>query len=173
MFFQPKKIYPLIVITIFFTFIIIANYFGILINVSQSMKPGLYIKSTGQIRHGDIVAFCLPEPYKTSGLKKFYIQKGSKCDGATPLIKEVIAIPGDHINLQEHYIEVNGSYLLYRTFYQDSKGKKLEIYPRGDYQNTTGYWFIGANANNSWDSRYWGPISKNHILFKLKPLIVW
>lgn len=137
------------------------------------MKEGIYIKKYGKISRGDILAFCLEDPYKTIGLHRLYIEKGQRCHGATPLIKEIIAIPGDNVVLTNQYIEVNGITYPYKTLYVDSMGRKLGTYPHGNYFNTQGYWLIGTHALNSWDSRYWGPVSKRQVLYQLKPLLVW
>ncbi|MBV9575129.1 MAG: S26 family signal peptidase [Gammaproteobacteria bacterium] len=45
--------------------------------------------------------------------------------------------------------------------------------PRGDYPNINGYWLIGTHAKNSWDSRYWGAIKKENILYVLEPLFTF
>lgn len=164
---------PLLVLVLIFSFGFMAIYFGVLINITPSMKFGVYIKSNGMIDRGDIVAFCLPEPYKTRGLDALYIQKGRKCIGSDPLIKEVIAVPGDQVILHDRYLEVNGNRNFYETLRQDSEGHTLTAFPRGSYANTKGYWMIGTHSKNSWDSRYWGAVGKEQILYKLRPLITW
>lgn len=54
----------------------------------------------------------------------------------------------------------------------DSKGNSLNSYPRGEYLNSNGYWLIGTGSQHSWDSRYWGPVTDEQILLKVKPLLV-
>lgn len=134
------------------------------------MKIGLYIKQKGEIKRGDIVLVCLHEPYKTIGLQRRYIAKGSKCEGAEPLIKEVVAIPGDTVILTEEYLKINGQKFSFLTYHYDSQNRSLNVYPCGKYQQ--GYWLIGTNDNRSWDSRYWGFVRREQILYKLKPLMV-
>jgi conjugative transfer signal peptidase TraF len=168
-----RKLYSFTTITLFLGSLAFLNFAGLLINITPSMKLGLYIKASGNIKPGDIVAFCLAEPYKILGLTKTYIQQGSKCGGTDPLIKQVIAIPGDNVVLADNYIEVNSYKQFYPTLHQDSAGRSLAAYPRGTYSNTQGYWMIGTHAKNSWDSRYFGPIENAQILYKLKPLLTW
>jgi conjugative transfer signal peptidase TraF len=141
----------------------------ITINITSSMPLGLYIKQSGDIKRGDIVLVCLSEAYKTIGLQRHYVIKGNKCDGMTPLIKKVIAIPGDKVTLTDEYIKVNEQKYFYLTYYYDSKKRALNVYPRGEYNQ--GYWLIGANDKHSWDSRYFGPVKKWQILFKLNRVI--
>jgi conjugative transfer signal peptidase TraF len=144
---------------------------GATINVTPSMKIGLYIKQEGEIKRGDIVLVCLTEPYKTIGLHNQYIMQGSRCNGANSLIKEVVALPNDLVILTDSSLEINGKTYPYRTYYFDSKDRPLSVYPRGKYRK--GYWLIGTNNDHSWDSRYFGPINKNQILCKLKAILVW
>lgn len=157
-------------------FILIAAAFliiisGATINVTPSMKIGVYIKEKGEVERGDIVLFCLSQPYKNIGLQYQYILQGNKCNGTNSLIKEVVALPNDQVILTDNGLEVNGKIYPYRTYYFDSKNRSLSVYPRGKYQQ--GYWLIGTNNDHSWDSRYFGPINKNQILYKLKPVLVW
>jgi conjugative transfer signal peptidase TraF len=168
-----KRKYPM-VISLITTGIILAGYLlGIAINVTPSMQEGIYIKTGGKILTGDIISFCLDEPYKTLGLKRLYLGIGHKCNGANPLIKKIIAIPGDDVVLTDQYIKVNSIKYFYKTLYVDNVGRKLDVYPRGNHPKTKGYWVIGTHTANSWDSRYWGPISQNEILCKLSPLLTW
>ena len=171
--FKPKRKYPLVIIISIVLVVVILSYLGILINLTPSMKLGFYMKSNSLSQHGDTVAFCLADPYKTIGLEKLYLEKGRKCKGADPLIKKVIAIPGDNVTLSDSFVEVNGIKYFYQTSYKDSEGRALSVYPRGDYPNTPAYWMIGTNAKNSWDSRYWGPVLKDRILYKMIPILTW
>lgn len=165
--------YPLFICTILIGLYLVTRFFGVTINDTSSMPRGLYIKQQiKQINRGDVVSFCLPEPYKTIGLKSFYIEKGSACDGAVALVKKVIAIPNDVVILNDDFIKVNNTAYQYKTKYRDSYNNVLTIYPRGKYKSN-GYWLIGTNSENSWDSRYWGEIKEEQIIEKLKPLVTW
>lgn len=163
--------YPFFILLFFFGVLAIVQVLGVTINITPSMKEGIYIRASGKIKRGDIVSACLSDPYKTIGLKNSYIQKGTKCNGADPVIKQVIAIPGDNVVLDKNYIKVNGVTFYLPTKIKDSNGKNLNTYPRGKYFNTKGYWLVGTNSANSWDSRYWGFIMESQILLKLWRII--
>jgi conjugative transfer signal peptidase TraF len=135
------------------------------------MPEEIYRKDNGKIHRGDIVAFCLVEPYKTIGLKQRYVEKGTACHGTDPLIKQVIAIPGDEVRLTDSSTAVNTIIYPYQTRYTDSNNRKLAVYPRGTY-HAQGYWLIGTHSPHSWDSRYFGEVSASQILYKLKPLLI-
>ncbi len=70
------------------------------INLTPSMPLGIYVKSYDVIQRGDIVAACLPESYKSLALNAGYLHRGARCSGSDPIIKEVIAVPGDHVILK-------------------------------------------------------------------------
>ena len=158
---------------LFFTFFA-TQYFGVMINTSSSMPLGFYIKSNAKINRGDIVAFCLQPRYARTGLQHHYLKYGFECDGGVrPLIKQVIAMPGDNVQLADEYIAINNKLYFYKTFHQDSHGRHLTSFPRGTYFSKNEYWLIGANDPHSWDSRYWGPVPRQQIISRLTPLLNW
>gem|GEM_PF-3309728 len=137
----------------------------------HSGKPKSYLRTGYAIKRGDLVLVCLNNVYKKYGLERGYLIKGNKCDGIDPLIKRVIALPGDSVILHRDYIMVNNTKYPYATASHDSRGILLNSYPRQKYPNTNGYWLIGTHHKNSWDSRYWGPVPRQQIVTTLKPLI--
>lgn len=145
----------------------------LIINISSSLSPGFYIRATGSIEHGDIISFCLAKPSQTFGLQRGYLMSGQICHGSVPLLKEVIAVPGDDVALSMTSIIVNGKVYSAVTDLVDSQNRKLFIFPRGTYLHTSGYWLFGNNSVKSWDSRYWGPVQSFQIISKMKPLLTW
>jgi len=91
-----------------------------------------------------------------------------RCETHDPLIKRILAVPGDTVVLTRDSIIVNGILYPYATKRIDSNGRRLWAYPRGVYSGTSGYWVIGTGSVDSWDSRYWGPITRSQILYPLK-----
>lgn len=168
---KVRTIKPFIILMVLFSVAFAAKFYGICINMTPSMPTGIYKKDNGTIHQGDIVAFCLKEPYKTIGLKQLYVEKGTVCEGSDPLIKQVIAVPGDTVQLADTFIAVNSIVYPYQTLYTDSHHRKLAIYPHRVY-HAQGYWLIGTHSLYSWDSRYFGEVSAKQILYKLRPIIV-
>jgi len=164
---------PLICLLIVLSLLVLGKLAGLVINITPSMKSGVYKKIPGEVKRGDIVLFCLDKADKKVGLKRHYLTKSYQCDGVTPLIKEVIAVPGDNVTLNDDSIIVNTTQYLYKTRYRDNVGRTLKVYPRNHYLYTKGYWLIGTNSSNSWDSRYWGPIANKQIISAITDLIVW
>ncbi len=161
-----------IIILVFVIFASVFLYQNFILNVTPSEPLGIYkihrFNSAASIKRGDIVALCLTPNIENLGLKRNYLLPGLRCGKSPPLIKTVIAIPGDIVELKNNAIIVNGKTFHYATKYIDSHGHALEVFPRGIYLNTQKYWLIGTNDPNSWDSRYWGGVERKQILFKLE-----
>ena len=96
---------PLILVAII-TSVLLLKYLGIAINLSNSMPIGIYQKfKTSVIKHGDIIALCLPLQIAEQGKAKGYLNHGHCPGDAKPIIKQVIAIPGDDVALVINLLE--------------------------------------------------------------------
>lgn len=97
------------------------------------------VRATAPPRRGQIVVFRDPT-------------------GRDPLVKRVIALPGDHILVLETELQLNG-----RTLdepYADHRGitlERSEIVPAGHV------WLMGDNRADSLDSREFGPVEIERI----------
>lgn len=151
-------------------------YFKITLNLTSSMPYGFYAQSNNQlIRHDDYISFCLTAKYVKIGLEQGYLEPGYGCPGTNskPLIKKVIGLPFESVELTDSRINVNGLQINAATKYVDSSNRPLTIFARGTYRQNC-YWVIGDNdIKHSWDSRYWGCIAPNQIITKIKPLLTW
>ncbi len=139
-----KKKFPLFVSIIFLGIMFTSYFVGIKINITPSMKPGLYVRTYGQIHRGDLVFFCLKEPYKTLGLKNLYLEPGRICGGHIPLIKQVIAVPGDDIVLTNQYMVINEVKYPYKTQSIDCLRQEIIcLSPRAlcSHAGLLGYWY--------------------------------
>jgi conjugative transfer signal peptidase TraF len=138
------------------------------------MIEGIYIKRSGSIiTRRDTVALCLTPAYADFAVKRGYLLKGGACPDSYPLIKKVVAVPGDTVILTDDAVRVNNVSYPYKTYYADSLHRPLFVYPRGIYINTAGYWVIGVNDPRSWDSRYFGYISAAQIVSKVRRVASW
>ena len=144
-----------------------------IINLTPSMPLGIYFeKKKNIIEQGDIVAACLPSKLREEALQRGYVLKGLYCQGTTPLIKIVVACPGDRVSIFNNRIVVNGITHPIKKFLLDYQGRSLTLYPNGDYRST-GFWLIGKTSERSWDSRYFGELKPKQILCVLQPLLTW
>lgn len=120
---------------------------------SPSMQPTLYphdriIVNKAVYRfhppeRGDIVVFKFP------------------LDPSRDLIKRIVALEGETIEIRQGYVYINGRRL-------EEPYISNELTPNyGPYRVPKGYYFVmGDNRNNSEDSRIWGPLAKKYIIGK-------
>ncbi len=122
--------------------------------VSASMEPAIRIGDrlivrTGapdDIRRGDVVIVHNPAP-----------------NDPFPLIKRVVAVPGDFVVVLDNQVFVN------------HKPTRREVAARGSWPphgghlynlNNRQYFVVGDNRDNSYDSAVFGPVEKTDILGK-------
>ena len=144
---------------------------GVRVNTSYSLPLGLYVR-TGD-PHAQLIEFCPLEPFAHESSVRGYRTRGTACsDGAVPLLKPVVAVPGDRVALSSDGIAVNGR-LLPQTapLARDAKGRLLHAWPFGTYiVNAETVWVASTYNRGSYDSRYMGPININQIRARLRPL---
>lgn len=136
---------------------------GVRVNASASLPIGLYrITSDATAR---LVEFCPSEPYANLSANRAYRGKGNCPDGAEPLMKPIIAVPGDVVEVSPQGVAVNGRLLpnsAPRAF--DTKNRILQHWPFGMYRVWPGTaWVISSFNARSLDSRYFGPIPTSAI----------
>jgi conjugative transfer signal peptidase TraF len=145
----------------------------LIFNITSSIPRGVYVNKTKkQVNKGDIVAICLPDSLRQEGLEKGYLGRSIYCQGTTPLIKEVVAIPNDRIIVRQNAMRVNNNVYAIPIYNQDSVGHALRRFPEGTYR-AQGYWVLGTHNQRSWDSRYFGEINPACILCILRPVLIW
>lgn len=147
---------------------------GVRLNYTNSMPIGFYKKThAANIKDGDLVAVCLPNHIADIGLKNHYIAHGTCSNGSTPILKKVIAIAGDSVSVNNYFMTVNGlSYPAPRLRTDRRHQAVQKIIQNGYYPHTQFYWLYGANdPSHSWDSRYYGGVSRDHIIGTYKPLL--
>ena len=140
------------------------------------MPLGFYQRiDTSKIKQGDLVSVCLPKQIAAIALQRGYLRSGSCPSQVIPVLKQVIAIPGDTVTLTDSNIIVNGFKYLAPFMPMDHNKQPLQKFiPNGIYRSSGGYWIYGANdAVNSWDSRYYGAVNRAAIIGVYKPLLTF
>ncbi|WP_051669891.1 conjugative transfer signal peptidase TraF [Bryobacter aggregatus] len=149
----------------------IAAIMGVRINTSYSLPLGLYVKANDPT--ANLIEFCPTEPYATESASRNYRTRSVICaDGAAPLLKPIIAQPGDAVTVTSNGIEVNGRLLPNtRPVPFDAAGRPLHSWPKGEYLVADGTLWVASTYNaGSYDSRYMGPIQITQIRGRLRPL---
>jgi conjugative transfer signal peptidase TraF len=146
------------------------GFLGVRFNSSPSMPVGLYVVTGDE--HANLVEFCPREPFASFSIARGYRDSGVCVDGAAPLLKPVVAVAGDVVELSNRGISVNGK-LLPNTapLPRDSKGRPLEAWAFGRYAVASGtVWVASSYHPRSFDSRYFGPVPTSAIRHRLEPL---
>jgi len=139
------------------------------INASESLPVGIYRVSPT----GAFVEFC-PDDHGLSA-QRHYRARGVCPDGADPLLKPVVARPGDEVVLSTAGMAVNGKLLPNTTpLARDSEGRPLARWAPGQYRTPAGTLWVASTYNSrSYDSRYFGPIRESTVRGRLRPVLVW
>jgi len=165
-----KTIFVLIFICLGMIVIVYAT--GYRINLTNSMLKGIYqIQHATNIKRDDLVSVCLPTKIAKYAHSRGYLVKGSCGNGYAPVIKQILAIPKDRVVMNTSGIVVNGKYFNYKQGQVDHLARPLN--PKKINNNIDGYLLIGTNSNDSWDSRYFGELSRQDIIDVLKPIWIW
>jgi signal peptidase I len=109
-----------------------------------------------QPQRGDVVVFRSPE------------------DPQIDLVKRLIGLPGDHIEVRQKQLYVNGrkvddgSYAVHRDprLGTERNAFNYQLYRRDNFAMTVPqgqYFFLGDNRDFSYDSRYWGAVPAHYI----------
>jgi len=144
---------------------------GIRVNASSSLPIGLYgITSDKSAR---LIEFCPMEPFSSMSASRGYRGKGNCPDGAEPLMKPVVAIAGDDVEVSPAGVTVNGRLLPNSAARQsDTHRRRLNHWAYGHHRVSPGtVWVISSFNQRSFDSRYFGPISVASIRSHLRPLL--
>lgn len=144
---------------------------GIRVNASSSLPVGLY--RTTSDKSARLIEFCPVEPFASMSSSRGYRGKGNCPDGFEPLMKPIVAVAGDTVEVSPRGIAVNGRLLpnsAPRRF--DTKNRQLQIWPFGTYSVAPRTaWVISSFNARSFDSRYFGPVPISSIRSHLRPLL--
>ena len=127
---------------------------GFRVNLSPSMSLGIWrvvAPSPTDYQRGQVVAVCPP-------VAAPFLPRGSCPLGMQPLLKQLVALPGDVVTVTPAGVSINGGPLLPHSapLSQTSNGQPLP--QRLGTWRLTGYWLYGAGSPRSFDSRYFGEV---------------
>lgn len=155
---------------------LVGHIFHLRINTTPSMPEGIWqISPVEQLHHGDIVLICpIKNKLFETAYQRGYIARGDCSSGYEPLLKHVIALPGDNVQVSENGISVNGQLIPNsRPIKRDVYGKPLPQIAYGIYPVFNRNVWVLANTNPaSFDGRYWGALPMTYIIGTAKPVLV-
>ena len=166
----------LLVVDLMVIFLIAAWVVGLRVNITTSLPKGIYRLSSEDIERGDLVAFCLPpdNPFSSLAGERGYLGPGRCSNGLRPLLKHLVGLPGDDLQIGNDELILNGVRLV------GSKRPKLDRHGRdlppsllNDGLIPDGHVLVLAQEHvGSFDSRHFGLISFSS-LYKVKPILIF
>jgi len=140
----------------------------IVINMSPSVAPGLYVRSAGPPAVGRIVDFRIPV------LARPYVRRRTGCDGDDwYILKPIAAGPGDRVDTSGSSLFINGHEIAPMPPVHDSAGRCLPLWREDRVLGPDEFFVFSARIPNSFDSRCYGPIPRADIASVRSPLITW
>jgi conjugative transfer signal peptidase TraF len=145
--------------------ITVGGLLGFRFNLTPSEPLGLWrIKPLGRPAGvGDLVFVCPPQTdVMRQALERGYLRSGLCPSGYAPLIKTVVAIGGQRVEVRGA-VSIDGTLLANSdTMKLDGEGRSLQSFaggliPSGDV-------FLCSNFRGSFDSRYFGPVPGTAVL---------
>lgn len=148
-----------------------AALLGLRINTSYSLPLGLYQVTTDE--SAPLIEFCPDEPFASESSRRGYRSRGLICpDGAVPILKPIVARPGDLVVVNNGGLAVNGNQLPNTApLRHDRLGRPLQSWPAGIYAVEADTVWVASTYNaGSYDSRYIGPVDTRLIRRRLRPI---
>lgn len=133
---------------------------GLRINATASMPRGIYRLAPGAPERGDLVSACLEDgSFAALALEREYLRPGSCPNGLEPLLKRVAGMPGDHIEVGQDGIAINGRlWPQSRVVARDSHGRPMPEAENFGSQTIPGGLALVLSDRHpgGFDSRYFG-----------------
>ena len=135
------------------------------VNITPSAPMGIYIKSWSQE--------LTPQAYvlvnENHRLDRFYTH--TQTQPPRFLLKHIAGMPNDTMEVTATSVIIRGD--IYPTLAYSSKGVPLMHLPEGRYVLQNDEYFVANHPNRSYDSRYFGPVSRNEIQAVVTPLWIF
>lgn len=135
---------------------------ALLWNASASVATGLYRLTSQPPLTRTLAAIRLPEPLRTLAATRGYLRAGAL------LIKPVAAGAGDTVCRHGQLVTINGR-VAARTKTADQAGRLLPSWS-GCFRLGPTDVFVLSQEPDSFDSRYFGPLERRHIVGTVVPL---
>ena len=136
---------------------------ALLWNASASVATGLYRLTSQPPLTGALAVIRLPEPFRTLAETRGYLRAGAL------LIKPVAAGAGDTVCRHGPLVTINGR-VVARASTADPAGRLLPSWS-GCFRLAPTDIFVVSQEPDSFDSRYFGPLERRHIVGTAMP--VW
>lgn len=126
-------------------------------NTSESSPRGLYLFSAAAPAAGDFVIAWPPVDAAGLAEARGYLPRG------VPLIKTMVAGPGDHVCARGRLMHVNGK-LAATRLHADQRGRPLPWWSGCRALAPGEILLLGRASAESFDGRYFGPVPVNQVI---------
>lgn len=169
------------------TTLVVGSAFGLHLNFTDSAPTGVWRTSPftpADLRHGQMVAICPKQDALTAAMAAGgHLPVGSCPNGLAPLLKPLVAVPGDVVTVGDDGVTVNGHYLANskpaRGQLQSANGTPVMLQRYGvEHGQRVSFdvladevWIVSSYSGDSFDSRYFGPVPSSHIQGIVFPVV--
>jgi len=162
----------------FLLLMLISFKLGLYINTSDSIPTGVYLQEFGankKLQRGKFVAFCPPnKPIFQTAKQRRYIAVGLCAGSLGIILKQVAAIAGDIVSINQDGVMVNGRLLPFsKPLIADNQQRSLPQISLHNYQLKDDEILLMTDHNPaSFDARYFGVINASavkHAIRLIKP----
>jgi conjugative transfer signal peptidase TraF len=164
-----------IIIAIFSTLVLALGITGARFNTTRSIPLGLYWVSPERIQKGKYVMFCPPQAQVFDDAKeRGYLSAGYCPGGYGYLMKKIVGVPGDTVQIEHRGVSVNDKILpLSRVRITDNEMRPLPQLRIARRLRMREFLLMSDINEDSFDSRYFGPINRSQIVTVIKPILTW
>ena len=140
----------------------------VVINISPSVAPGLYLRSASEPTVGRIIDFRIPDNARP------YVQGRTGNSGENwYILKPIAAGTGDRVDTTGEWLVINGHKMAPMPPPTDSSGRPLPVWRQSCVLGADEFFVFSDRIPNSFDSRCYGPIRRQHVETVRRALITW
>jgi conjugative transfer signal peptidase TraF len=149
------------------------SHAGFRFQSSTSGPRGIWQFKASSITHGAWVAICSTADIAALSRDRGYLGPGPCAGGVAPMLKRVVAMPGDVVDLTPAGMAVNGKRVQQTAIRSaDQAGRPLPHPPWGTHAVQSGTIWVANPRADSFDSRYFGPVDMSKVLSVVDAVLV-
>ena len=153
----------------------VAQQTGIVINTTASLPLGLYRAVDAPVARGAYVKFCPPpSALFDEAARRGYLHAGFCPSGYGPLLKQVLAMSGDRVQVAGDGVRIDGRLIPHSApMWADGGGRTLPRYVQDRVLNPSELMLMSDVSPVSFDARYFGPVDRAQVQVVIEPLFTW
>lgn len=154
-----------------------AGFAGARLNTTPSTPYGIYWVRDMPFATGNYVTFCPPADRAEFALAtaRGYLPQGRCAGGTSPMLKKIVAGPGDTVAIDQRGVHVNGRLLSgSRPLRRDAKSRPMPVLNMAGRRLGADEVLLLSDAHAySFDGRYFGPLPRSSLQHVVVPWFTW